>query len=103
MVARKILYRLCEVRIGKICLSQSPFDITRQASCCQTVIIGTIFFYLIQTLIIGPRREKTCLREVANNTGADQPVHPHSLFSAFVIRFLEGFICKLAMGEISIF
>ena len=44
MVARKILYRLSEVRIGKTCLSQSPFDITRQASCCQTVIIGTIFF-----------------------------------------------------------
>ena len=35
--------------------------------------------------------------------GADQPAHPHSLISAFVIRFLENFICKLATGEISIF
>ena len=35
----------------------------------------------------GPRREKTCLRGVANNTGADQPAHPRSLISAFVIRF----------------
>ena len=38
----------------------------------------------------GPRREKTCLGGggVANNTGADQPVHLRSLISAFVIRFL---------------
>ena len=50
-----------------------------------------------------PRREKTCLREFANNTGADQPAHPRSLISAFVIRFLESIICKLATGEISIF
>ena len=26
--------------------------------------------------IIGPRREKTCLREFLNNIGADQPAHP---------------------------
>ena len=38
-----------------------------------------------------------------NNTGADQPVHPCSLISAFVIRFLERIICKLAPGEIAIF
>ena len=38
----------------------------------------------------GPRRKKTCLRGFANNTGADQPAHPRSLFSAFVIRFLKS-------------
>ena len=38
-----------------------------------------------------------------NKTGADQPAHLRSLISAFVIRFLENFICKLATGEISIF
>ena len=54
-------------------------------------------------LIIGPQREKTCLQGFANNTGADQPAHPRSLISAFVIRFLENIICKLATGEISIF
>ena len=37
-------------------------------------------------IIIGPRREKTCLRGFANNTGADQPAHPRNLISAFVIR-----------------
>ena len=30
----------------------------------------------------------------ANNKGADQPAHPHSLISAFVIRFLESIIHK---------
>ena len=51
----------------------------------------------------GPRREKTCLQGFANNTGADQPAHPRSLISAFVIRFVESIICKLATDEISIF
>ena len=51
----------------------------------------------------GPRREKTCLRRMANNTGSDQPAHPRSLISAFVIRFSESIIYRLAAGEISIF
>ena len=45
----------------------------------------------VQT-IYGPRREKTCLRWSANNTGTDQPAHPRSLISAFVIRFFESII-----------
>ena len=52
--------------------------------------------------LIGPRREKTCLRRLANNTGADQPAHARSLISAFVIRLLESIISKLAKNEISI-
>ena len=51
----------------------------------------------------GPRRDKTCLRGFAKNTGTDQPAHLHRLISAFVIRFLESTICKLGTGEISIF
>ena len=53
--------------------------------------------------IFGPRREKTCLRRVANNKGADQPAHPRSLISAFVFRFLESIPLKLATIEISTF
>ena len=53
--------------------------------------------------IIGPRREKTCLRGFANNKGADQPAYPRSLISAFVIRLLETIISALATSEISIF
>ena len=44
------------------------------------------FFYFEMSL------EKTCLREFANNTGADQPAYPRSLISAFVIRFSESII-----------
>ena len=51
----------------------------------------------------GRQCEKTCLRGFANNTGTDQPVHPRSLISAFVIRLLESIICKLATDKISIF
>ena len=58
---------------------------------------------IILPVFFGPRREKTCLRGFANNTGADQPAHPRRLISAFVIRFLESIICKLGAGEISIF
>ena len=60
-------------------------------------------FALVIRYIIGPRRKKTCLRGFANNTGADQPAHPRSLISAFVIRVLESIIYKLATSEISVF
>ena len=49
------------------------------------------------------QREKTCLWGFRKNTGPDQPAHPRSLISAFVIRFLESIICKLATDEITIF
>ena len=62
---------------------------------------ATVILFL-HVFITGPRREKTCLRGFANNTGADQPAHPRSLISAFVIRFLKNTIYKLATGEISI-
>ena len=45
------------------------------------------------------RREENLSSEV----GADQPAHPRSLISAFVIRFSESSKSKLATGEISIF
>ena len=51
----------------------------------------------------GPRREKTCLRGLANNTGADQPAHLSRLLSAYVIHFLESIISKLTTSEISIY
>ena len=50
-----------------------------------------------------PRRDKTCLQGFANNKGADQPMNPRRLISAFVIPLLESFISKLASSEISIF
>ena len=43
------------------------------------------------------------LEGFTNNTGADQPAHPRSLISAFVICVLESTISKLAASEISFF
>ena len=54
-------------------------------------------------IIYGPRREKTCLRGFAHKTGADQPVRPRRLISAFVIRLSRCIISRLATSEISIF
>ena len=55
-----------------------------------------------RNVLNGPRREKTCLRGFANKKGADQPAHPRSLISAFVIRLLQSVIYRLATSEISI-
>ena len=43
------------------------------------------------------------VRGFANSTGAQQPAHPRSLISAFVIRVLESTMSKLATSEISVF
>ena len=45
--------------------------------------------------------EKMCLMRYANNKGADQPAHPRSLISAFVVRcqgrmILPVYICELS-------
>ena len=36
----------------------------------------------------------------ANNKGAEQPAHPHSLISTFSIRLLESIISKLATSKV---
>ena len=43
-----------------------------------------------------PGHEKTYL-PYANNKGADQPAHPRSLISIFVVRFLDSIIAVVAM------
>ena len=48
-----------------------------------------------------PCHEKTCLMPYANNKNADQPAHPHSLISTFVIRCLPSIISILAKCKIS--
>ena len=66
-------------------------------------IIFLTSWCILTKLAYGPHRKKTCLLGFANNTGADQPAHPRSLFSSYVIRFLESIISRLAMSEILIF
>ena len=36
-----------------------------------------------------------------NNKGADQPAHPHSLISAFVVHCLDSIISRVSISEIS--
>ena len=39
----------------------------------------------------------------ANNKGADQPAHPRSLISTFVVRCLDSMLCILALSKVSRF
>ena len=52
-------------------------------------------------LLFETRHEKTCLVPYVNNKGADQPAHPRSLISTFVVRSLDSMIPVVAMHEIS--
>ena len=45
--------------------------------------------------------EKMCLLSYANNKGADQPAHPRSLISAFVVRCLDSITSLDSIAEIS--
>ena len=49
MTSKKRIHYSCEAWIEKICPSESPFVITRQASWCQTAIPGTDFSMLPYT------------------------------------------------------
>ena len=42
-----------------------------------------------------------CLMSYANNKGADQPPHPRSLISAFVVCCLDSIISLDSIAEIS--
>ena len=48
-----------------------------------------------------PGHEKMCLMSNANYKGADQPAHPRSLISAFVVRCLDSIISLDSIAEIS--
>ena len=50
-----------------------------------------------------PGHEKMCLMPYANNKGADQPAHPRSQISAFVVRCQDRMIPLVYISEISRF
>ena len=47
-----------------------------------------------------PHHEKTCLMSYANNKDADQPVHPSSLISIFVICCLDSIMSLVVLGAV---
>ena len=51
--------------------------------------------------LIETGHEKMCLMSYANNKGADQPAHPRSLISAFVVRCLDSIISLDSIAKIS--
>ena len=51
----------------------------------------------------GAGHAKMCLMLYANNKGADQPMHPCSLISIFVVRCLDSMICIFAISKVSRF
>ena len=55
------------------------------------------------SLRIGPGHVKMCLMPYANNKNADQPAHPHSLISTFIVPCLDIMICILAISKVSRF
>ena len=52
-------------------------------------------------ILLEPGHEKTCLMSYANNKGADQPAHPRSLISTFVVRYLDSVMFQVSVTKIS--
>ena len=48
-----------------------------------------------------PRHEKKVFMPYANNKGADQPAHPHSVISTFVVCCLDSVIPQVFISKIS--
>ena len=49
--------------------------------------------------LYGPGHAKMCLMSYANNKGADQPAHPRSLISTFVVRCLDRIMALVSISE----
>ena len=83
--------------LGQTC-SLNELDINIMMG--ETKYLSSLVCEILVLISYGPRREKTRLRGFANNKGADQPAHPRSLISVFVIHLLEIVISRLATCKI---
>ena len=54
------------------------------------------------SVLLGQETHENLSSPFANIKGTDQPVHPHSLVSDFVVRLLESIISITATSELSI-
>ena len=59
-----------------------------------------VVLHFTGAFIFEPGHEKMCLMSYTNNKGADQPAHPRSLISAFVVRCLDIIISLDSIAEI---
>ena len=67
----------------------------------QTVRIFIHTLNISVPIVTEPGHEKMCLISYANDKGADQPAHPRSLISAFVVRCLDSIISLNFIAQIS--
>ena len=56
---------------------------------------------VLRLLLTGPGHAKTCFMPYANNKGTDQPAHPCSPISTFVVCSLDSIISLDFRSEIS--
>ena len=67
----------------------------------EAVIVSPLLSLSLTFPKIEPGHEKMCLMPHANNKGADQPAHLHSLISAFVVRCLDSIMSQVSVIKIS--
>ena len=77
-----------------IALSQTHF-------CMQVIGLGCKFSSTVHLEIRELCHQKTCLMPYANNKDADQPAHPRSLVSAFIIHSIDSIITIDAIPKFS--
>ena len=90
-----VLLRFCRQKTDQDCVGD------QQKTCLSHVFVPvppSQLWYLN-----GPGHAKMCLMDYANNKGADQPAHPRSLISTFVVRCLDSMTCILAISKVSRF
>ena len=72
------------------------YTLKKKNWCIQCGFVQNITFNTCET-----GHEKMCLMSYVNNKGADQPAHPRSLISTFVVRCLDSIISLDSIAEIS--
>ena len=74
------------------CTGSSETTLVKMPHCWKSHAMAQLCDYKSDSISqqMGFLREKTCLRDSANNTGADQPAPPHRLISAFVLFFASN-------------
>ena len=118
MVSKKRIHYLCEggieykMRMGYTNLIGGALffyptltlmidSYNHSSPCCELLQPDLLKSQIRRIIISGPRNVKTCLWWFANNKGGDQPAHPRSLISTFIIHLLESIISMLARSKIS--
>ena len=94
------LFRVVWIALFKSLLNSTKLSLNMFANFILTYVVRAIGMKYF-TLGTVPQENLTLLH--ANTRGADQPLHQHSLISAFGIRSLASMAAKYATNTISLF